>query len=242
MLQPPGDLGLEQEAGAAVRVVGMVGDGSPSARPRGSVPNRGPRRRPQAAPGMGPEDAEPLAVGGGRADGEAGGAVGVVAIAWWRRPRRPGRASPRCPGVQVGQVGSPSRPAGGDGGEALLHVAAVLLDVLVDEGLDRGSLLGVEVAAGDEVARPGAGALSRVQAWKAATSWPWSIRPFCRASRPKSRLRSKSFWAMTRDSRGPLWGLGLAQRAPPRFSDPGRGSSSSASPSALRSCVPKNSR
>ena len=32
----------------------------------------------QAAAGVGPEDAEPLAVGGGRADGVAGGAVGVA--------------------------------------------------------------------------------------------------------------------------------------------------------------------
>ena len=35
-------------------------------------------------------------------------------------------------------------------------------------------------------------ALSRVQAWKAATSWPWSIRPFCSASRPNRRSREGS--------------------------------------------------
>ena len=33
---------------------------------------------PQAAPGVGPQDAEPLAVGGGGADGVARGAVGIV--------------------------------------------------------------------------------------------------------------------------------------------------------------------
>ena len=32
--------------------------------------------------------------------------------------------------------------------------------------------------------------LSRVQAWKAATSWVWSISPTWRASRPKRRWRS----------------------------------------------------
>ncbi len=38
--------------------------------------------------------------------------------------------------------------------------------------------------------------LSRVQAANAANSAPWSIRPVCRASRPKRRLRSVSTGAM----------------------------------------------
>ena len=67
---------------------------------------------------------------------------------------------------------------GGDGGQALLHVAAVLLEVNGDERLEAG-------AAWRAVRSPRASRwsarlldLSRVQAWKAATSWPWSIRPF----------------------------------------------------------------
>src|SRR6478752_9629183 len=55
--------------------------------------------------------------------------------------------------VRVAEVSQAvaDRPGGGDGGEALLHVAAVLLEVLGDEALQQGTLLGVEVAAGDEV-------------------------------------------------------------------------------------------
>ena len=48
-------------------------------------------------------------------------------------------------------------PAGGDGGEALLGVAAVLLQVQPDHGLDAGALVGVEVAAGGEVLGQGPG-------------------------------------------------------------------------------------
>ena len=47
--------------------------------------------------------------------------------------------------------------AGGDGGQALLGVAAVLLEVQGDQGLDAGALRGVEVAAGDEVVGQGPG-------------------------------------------------------------------------------------
>ena len=47
--------------------------------------------------------------------------------------------------------------AGGDGGEAPLGVAAVLLQVQADHRLDAGALLGVEVAAGGEVVGQGPG-------------------------------------------------------------------------------------
>ena len=56
----------------------------------------------QAAPGVRPQDAEPLAVAGGRADGVAGGAVGVAVRARSSRSRRRGRA---CASMS----GSPSR-------------------------------------------------------------------------------------------------------------------------------------
>ena len=80
MLEPPGDLGLEQEAGAAVRVVGVAVEDLLQRDLAVQLRVEGHGDGPQAAPGVGPEDAEPLAVGGGRADGEAGGAVGVVVI------------------------------------------------------------------------------------------------------------------------------------------------------------------
>ena len=128
VLQPPGDLGLQQEAGAAVRVVGMAVEDLLQRHLAVQFRIEGHEDGPQAAPGMGPEDAEPLAVGGGRADGEAGGAVGVVVIEVGRRMRHADLAERRID-VRVAQVGQAvaDRPAGGDGGEALLHVAAVLL-------------------------------------------------------------------------------------------------------------------
>ena len=61
-------------------------------------------------------------------------------------------------------------------------------------------------------------ALSRVQAWKAATSWPWSIRPTWRASRPKSRSRSAAMAAMGRASQKA--GTGGGHPAPQRRGPP----------------------
>ena len=111
----------------------------------------------QAAPGMGPEDAEPLPVGGRRADGEAGGAVGVIFIEVSRRMRHAEVAERRTE-VRVAQVGQAvaDRPAGGDGGEALSHIAAVGLDVHGRQGLDGGPLGGIEVPLRDEMVGEGA--------------------------------------------------------------------------------------
>ncbi len=66
---------------------------------------------------------------------EAGGDLGVV---------EPGQAAPR-------------RAGGGEGGEALPRVAAVLSQVQADHRLDAGLLVGVEVAAGGEVLGQGPG-------------------------------------------------------------------------------------
>ena len=77
VLQPAGDLGLEQEAGAADRVVGVLVEDLLERHLAVQLGVQGDEDGAQAAPGVGPEDAEPLAVGGGRADGVAGGAVGV---------------------------------------------------------------------------------------------------------------------------------------------------------------------
>ena len=51
--------------------------------------------------------------------------------------------------------------AGGDGGETPFHVAAVLLDVASHQGIDGGSVVGIEVAATDEVVGEGAGLVER---------------------------------------------------------------------------------
>ena len=72
MLQPAGDLGLEQEAGAAGRVVGVPVEDLLERHLAVELGVEGDEDRAQSAAGVGPEDAEPLAVGGGRADGVAG--------------------------------------------------------------------------------------------------------------------------------------------------------------------------
>jgi hypothetical protein len=54
--------------------------------------------------------------------------------------------------------------------------------------------------------------LSSVQAWKAATSWTWSISPFWSASSPNSRLRSAAMLAMARHFRDA--GTGDGRSAP----------------------------
>ena len=93
--------------------------------------------------------------------------------------------SGRRHGARLSRV---ERPAG-IGGQALLRVSAVLLEVARDQSLDGGPVVVVEVAAADKVVGKGR-ALSRVHAWNAATSWTWSIRPFWSASNPNSKLRS----------------------------------------------------
>ena len=78
MLQPAGDLGLQQEPLAADRVVGVVVEDLLERHLAVQLGVERDEDGAQAAPGVRPEDAEPLAVGGGRADGVAAGAVGVV--------------------------------------------------------------------------------------------------------------------------------------------------------------------
>ena len=78
VLEAAGDLGLEQEAGAADRIIGVLVEDLLERRPRDAAPRPVPRRQHQAAPGVGAEDAESLPVGGRGADGEAGGAVGAA--------------------------------------------------------------------------------------------------------------------------------------------------------------------
>jgi hypothetical protein len=60
-------------------------------------------------------------------------------------------------GVADGRERLAGGAAGADGGEAPLHVAAVLLEVAGDEGFDGRAVVGLEVAATDEVVGQGAG-------------------------------------------------------------------------------------
>ena len=76
VLQAAGDLGLEQEAGPAGRVVGVLVEDLLERHLAVELGVEGDEDGAQAAPGVGPQDAEPLAVGGGGAHGVAGRAVG----------------------------------------------------------------------------------------------------------------------------------------------------------------------
>ena len=177
VFQPAGDLGLEQEPLAADRVVGVVVEDLLQGHLAIQLGVQRHEDGPQAAPGVRPEHAEPLAVAGGRADG-----VGC----------RCGRHRPSCGRAVCGAdvverrldvgVADPrqalaGRFAGRDRGQALLDVAAVA---------SRWRRPAPPAArARPRLRSPRASRwsarlldLSSVQAWKAATSWPWSIRPF----------------------------------------------------------------
>ena len=149
---------------------------------------------------MRPEDAEPLAVGGGRADGIAAGAVGVIVVAGraMRRADMPeGRLDVRtADACQAFASGA----SDGQDGKALAGVAAEGLNMQTGDRLDDGPAgasrwpSSTRWSARDR-------ALSRAQAANAANSAPWSIRPFWKASKPKRRLRSVSTGDMTWVSR-----------------------------------------
>ena len=78
VLQPAGDLGLDEKTLAADRVVGVVVEDLLERHLTVQLAVEGDEDRPQAASGMRPEDAEPLAVARRRADGIGSCAVGVV--------------------------------------------------------------------------------------------------------------------------------------------------------------------
>ena len=79
VLQPAGDLSLEHEAPAAVRVVGVAGEDLLERDLAVELGVEGDEDGAQAAGGMGPQDAEPLATGVGITDAVARGLLGVAA-------------------------------------------------------------------------------------------------------------------------------------------------------------------
>ena len=169
VFEPAGDLGLEQEPLPAGRVVGVVVE---DLLERHLAVQLGVERHehgPQAAPGVGPQDAEPLAVAGRGADGVARGAVSIAVL---------GRAGCRADVAKRRldlRIANPRQAlprglAGRNRGQALLHVAAVPLEVPRHQGLDRRTVVRVEVAPWLPGGRPGF----------------WT----CRASRPGRRPRA----------------------------------------------------
>ena len=109
----------------------------------------------QAAACVRPEDAEPLARAGCLADRVTRRAVGVIGAL------RRVRAEVGQGTADIGIVDAIQTLAGGtarrDRGQTSLHVAAVLLDVACHQGIHSGSIVGIKVAASDEVVGQGAG-------------------------------------------------------------------------------------
>ena len=154
VLQLPGDLGFHEEPGPAVGVVGVPVEDL--LQRHLAVQLLVPRDEDgaQSALGVGAEDAEPLAAARGGADGVGGGAIGVGVAVGVEDEADECRVDL---GVGDGGEAPSDRWLDPDGGEALLGVAVVLLEVLGGQRLDQPALLGVEMAEGPEVVGQGAG-------------------------------------------------------------------------------------
>ncbi len=144
MLQTAGDLGLEQESGAADLVVGVVVEDLLEGDLAVQLAVDGDEDGPQAPLGVRPQDAEPLASARRGADRHRG--RGVLA----RRVRADERDAPREVGIaQRGEL-FPGRRPDGDGGQGLLGVAAVQLELLLRHAGEERAALGVDRALFDE--------------------------------------------------------------------------------------------
>ena len=115
MLEAAGDFGLDHEPLAAGRVVGMVIE---DLLERHLAMELGVQRHEdgaQTATGVRPQDAEPLAVAGGRADGVRGRAVVHVVLG---RPVRRADVTERGVDVGIAELGEilSGRRANGNGG------------------------------------------------------------------------------------------------------------------------------
>ncbi len=148
VFEPPGDLGLHQEPLAADRVVGVVVEDLLECHLAIQLGVQGHEDRPQPAAGMRTEYAEPLAVAGCCADGNAAGAVGIVVLDAGRGMSG-GEVVERRLDFGVADPGQAllRRPTGRDPGQGFPHVATVAIEVPRDQRLDRRAVVRVEVAA-----------------------------------------------------------------------------------------------
>ena len=189
MLQPAGDLGLDQEPLAADGVVGVLVEDLLERHLAVELGIQGHKNGAQAALGVGPQHAKPLARGGGRPERVAGRAVGVgFGVGVCRGRSRDARSRPRCrhrPTRPVsrkwtGRRGrrpgsSPRRRRAGRDGRR--------------ESFEQGSVRRVQCPGAIKCSARDRD-LSQVQAWNAATSSACWIKPVCKASKPKRRWRS----------------------------------------------------
>ena len=160
MFEPAGDLGLDQEPLAAGRVVGVVVEDLLERHLAVQLGVEGHEDRAQAAPGVRPEHAEPLAVAGGRADGVGGRAVSVAVLG--RAVCRADVAERRLDlRVANPRQALPRRLAGRNRGQALLHVAAVGFQVNLGQRFQQRPPGAGQVAAGFQVVGQAPGLVER---------------------------------------------------------------------------------
>ncbi len=134
----------------------------------------------QAAPGVRPEQVEPLAIAGRPADRDTAGAVGVVLIVGLAGMAVFGPSDPGEGGLDIGLTQLGQAGAGGavsrDCGQAALQVA-VLPDVQGDDRFEAGAGVGVEITPGDELVRQTPGFVAG-PGMEGGNEGAWSIRPF----------------------------------------------------------------
>ena len=149
VLEAAGNFGLQEEALAADRIVGVPVEDLFERDFAVQLDVHGDEDGPQATLGVRAEDTESLALGGGAAHRVAGGTVGIGAdLGGGRAKMDEGSLN-----IGIGHVGQALArgSAGGEGREAPLGVARVLLQVERNHRLDAGALVGVQVAAVAEV-------------------------------------------------------------------------------------------
>jgi hypothetical protein len=157
MLQAAGDLGLEEEPLAADGVGGVPVQDLFQRDLAMQLLIQRHEDRTQAALGVRSQDAEPLAIGRDGPDRITGRAVVVVL---GRRRAEVGQGAADIGIVDASQALA-GRTARRDRGETPFHLTAVLLDVACHQGIDSGSVVGIEVAATNEVVGQGAGLVER---------------------------------------------------------------------------------
>ena len=148
VFKPAGDLGLEHEAGAAEQIVGVRVEDLLEGNLAVQLRVQGHEDGAQATLGVRPQDAEPLSVGGGRADGIAGGEVGILVVdrggVGCGSPAEVTECRLDHRRVDPGQFQADTIQL--QGGQAALDRAALALDMLPDQAVDQGTLLDVEAA------------------------------------------------------------------------------------------------
>ena len=189
--QPAGDLGFQQEPGAADRIVGMAVEdllratsrcSSASARRHHPPPERGAARSGTARR-RGRWRCRRRRSSSGRRHHHR------LALPPSRScSARCGQASPRSRARRRPARLRASGLARRHGRQALLDITAVRLQMNRGQGIEHRPLGTGQVADGLPGDRRGCVALSSVHAWNAATSWPWSMMPVCSASKSEEEM------------------------------------------------------